>query len=92
MSKKCVGIDIGGTTVKLGIFEESGVLVEKWEIPTRKENGGAYILGDIAESVKAKLAENGIQEEDVLGAGMGLPGPVLPDGYVEVCVTWAGET
>ena len=43
MSKKCVGIDIGGTTVKLGIFEESGVLVEKWEIPTRKENGGAYI-------------------------------------------------
>lgn len=86
MSKKCVGIDIGGTTVKLGIFEESGVLVEKWEIPTRKENGGAYILGDIAESVKAKLAENGIQEEDVLGAGMGLPGPVLPDGYVEVCV------
>ncbi len=86
MSKKCVGIDIGGTTVKLGIFEESGVLVENWEIPTRKENGGAYILGDIAESVKAKLAENGIQEEDVLGAGMGLPGPVLPDGYVEVCV------
>lgn len=86
MSKKCIGIDIGGTTVKLGIFEEDGTLAEKWEIPTRKENGGAPILGDIAEALKKKLEEMGISEDEVIGAGMGLPGPVLPDGYVEVCV------
>ena len=42
MSRKCIGIDIGGTTVKLGMFEQDGTLLEKWEIPTRKENGGAY--------------------------------------------------
>ena len=48
MSLKCIGIDIGGTSVKLGIFEEDGTLVKKWEIPTRKEENGKYILGDIA--------------------------------------------
>ncbi len=86
MSKKCIGIDIGGTTVKLGIFEEDGTLMEKWEIPTRKENGGEKILGDIAEALNEKLTEKQISQEEVIGVGMGLPGPVLPDGYVEVCV------
>ena len=52
MSLKCIGIDIGGTSVKLGIFEEDGTLVKKWEIPTRKEENGKYILGDIAASIR----------------------------------------
>ncbi|HJC47274.1 MAG TPA: ROK family glucokinase [Candidatus Lachnoclostridium pullistercoris] len=86
MSKKIFGIDIGGTTVKMGLFEENGALEEKWEITTRKENDGAFILEDIAASIKKKMAEKNLKEEDVLGAGMGLPGPVLPNGYVETCV------
>ena len=52
MSLKCIGIDIGGTSVKLGIFEEDGTLVKKWEVPTRKEEDGKYILGDIAASIR----------------------------------------
>ena len=56
MSKYCVGVDVGGTTVKLGIFTECGTLVDKWEIPTRKENEGAAILPDIAASIQEKLA------------------------------------
>ena len=36
MSLKCIGIDIGGTSVKLGIFEEDGTIVKKWDVPTRK--------------------------------------------------------
>ena len=48
------GIDIGGTTVKLGMFEQDGTLLEKWEIPTRKENGGAHILEDIAAAIKKR--------------------------------------
>ena len=51
MSKKIFGIDIGGTTVKMGLFEENGALEEKWEITTRKENDGAFILEDIAASI-----------------------------------------
>lgn len=86
MEKKCIGIDIGGTTVKLGIFKTDGSLLEKWEVPTRKEEDGRYILPDVAASILAKLQEMEIAKEDVVGAGMGVPGPVMPDGYVEVCV------
>ncbi len=86
MKKKCIGIDIGGTTVKIGIFETDGSLLDKWEVPTRKEEDGRYILPDVAASVLAKLQEMGIAKEDVAGAGMGVPGPIMPDGHVEVCV------
>lgn len=86
MERKCIGVDVGGTTVKVGIFTLDGVLLKKWEVPTRKENGGALILPDVAASIREVLAGNGISMEEIAGVGMGLPGPVLPDGYVEVCV------
>ena len=86
MSKKCIGVDVGGTSVKLGLFETDGTLVDKWEVPTRKEEGGRYILDDVAASIRKVLGEKNIDLEDVVGAGMGVPGPVMPDGYVEVCV------
>lgn len=79
MAKYVFGIDVGGTTVKLGLFELSGMVVDKWEIPTRTENSGEMILPDIAQSVKAKMAEKSITKEDVAGVGVGVPGPV--DGY-----------
>lgn len=91
MDKRCIGIDIGGTTVKMGMFEPDGTLVEKWEIPTRKEEGGRYILEDIAASVRKKTAECGLSLSDFSGAGMGLPGPVMPDGHIEFCVNLAGR-
>ena len=84
--KKCIGIDLGGTTVKLGFFCEDGTLIEKWEIPTRTEENGKYILSDIADSIREKLETAGISCEEVLGAGLGVPGPVLPGGYVEALV------
>lgn len=86
MEKKCIGIDVGGTSVKLGLFETTGKVLYKWEVPTRKEENGKYILEDVAASIKAVLAEKNIDMEDVVGAGLGVPGPVMPDGYVEVCV------
>lgn len=86
MGKKCIGIDIGGTSVKIGLFETSGELVDKWEVKTRGEDEGRYILEDVAASIKERLADKGIAMADVVGAGIGVPGPILPDGYVEVCV------
>lgn len=86
MKKYCFGIDVGGTTVKMGIFTTEGELLDKWEIPTRKEDGGAYILNDVAASVEAKLAEKNIAKDDVAGAGIGVPGPTLDTGYVSICV------
>ncbi len=84
--KKCIGVDVGGTSVKIGLFETDGTLRFKWEVPTRKEEGGRYILEDVAASIREVLAEREIHLTDILGAGLGIPGPVLPDGYVEVCV------
>lgn len=93
MKKYCFGIDVGGTTVKMGLFTTEGELLDKWEIPTRKEDGGAYILNDVAASVEAKLAEKNIAKEDVAGAGIGVPGPTLDTGYVSICVNlgWKGK-
>lgn len=86
MSKKCIGIDVGGTTVKIGVFQVTGELLFKWEVPTRKEEGGRYINCDVSDSIKKTLEEKGISMDQVAGAGMGIPGPVMTDGYVEVCV------
>ena len=80
--KYCFGIDIGGTTVKMGLFQEDGELLEKWEIKTRTENQGEAILPDIAESVKAKMTEKKLEKAQIIGLGMGLPAPVTDDGIV----------
>lgn len=86
MAKYVFGVDIGGTTVKIGIFTDAGKLFDKWEIPTRTDEGGKYILSDIAESVEDRRVEMGIDKKDVLGVGMGVPGPVRADGTVLRCV------
>ena len=86
MSQKCIGIDIGGTTVKLGIFTTEGELLKKWEVFTRTDDGGKYILSDIADSIKEKIAEWEMPLSDFIGAGMGLPGPVEADGHIPFCV------
>ena len=86
MKDYCFGIDIGGTTVKCGLFRTNGDLVDKWEIPTRKESQGKYILPDVAESLKERMEMDGIELENVQGIGIGVPGPVLANGTVERCV------
>lgn len=80
------GVDIGGTTCKIGLFDMSGTVLEKWEIPTNTANGGAAILDDVSEAVLGKIAEKGIKKEDVQGIGLGVPGPVGHDGTVYKCV------
>lgn len=80
------GVDVGGTTVKLGLFREDGWLIEKTEFATRTENGGAAILPDIAAAVAAELAAKKISRADVYGIGIGVPGPVDDAGNVNRCV------
>ncbi len=82
----CFGADIGGTTVKIGLFSTDGILLEKWEIPTRKERQGAYVLGDVAAELFRKMEERGIAKEDILGVGLDAPGPVGTDGVIQGCV------
>ncbi len=86
MERYVFGVDVGGTTVKLGLFRADGSRIRKWEIPTRTENHGDGVLADIREALLSEMRERKILPEQILGAGVGLPGPVTPDGVVNRCV------
>lgn len=86
MKKYGFGVDIGGTTIKMGFFETDGKLLDKWEIKTNTENGGKEILSDVAKAIDNKLAQEGISKSEVEGIGVGVPGPVRADGVVNRCV------
>ncbi len=80
------GVDVGGTTCKLGFFKTDGTLLDKWEIVTDTSNNEANILKDITDAIYEKMAENNITKDDVQGIGVGVPGAVTPDGVVNRCV------
>ena len=82
MAQYVFAVDLGGTTVKLGLFDSEGNVLDKWEIVTRKENNGEKILPDIAKSIQDKAAEKSITKEDILGVGIGVPGPVDSKGTI----------
>lgn len=92
MSQYVFGADIGGTTVKLGLFDVKGILLEKWEIPTRTEENGSHILPDVADSIKAKMNEKRMEAEDVAGVGVGAPGPIDSAGVVHKAVNLGWDT
>lgn len=82
MKKWCLGIDIGGTSVKFGLFDMEGMLLKKWSIPTRTQESGKNILEDIAISLEKNLKIWGFEREQIAGAGLGVPGLVMEDGTV----------
>ena len=86
MKKYAFGVDIGGTTCKIGFFDTNGTLLDKWEIKTNTENNGESILSDVAKAVDNKLAQEAISKDDVQGIGIGVPGPVDSQGVVHRCV------
>ena len=80
------GVDLGGTTVKIAYFDETGNMLEKWEIPTVTADGGKQILPDIAASIRSFMDAHNIADTSVLGIGIGVPGPVNSKGVVNKCV------
>lgn len=85
MEQFVFGIDIGGTAIKCGLFTTDGSLKEKWEIPTARADAGEGVPQDIADTISEKCRERGIAREQVLGVGLGVPGPVREDGFVSHC-------
>lgn len=76
MSKKIIGIDLGGTSVKLAILTTEGEIQEKWSIKTNILDDGSYIVPDIIESIQHRFETHGLTKDDFLGVGMGSPGVV----------------
>ena len=91
MKEYAFGIDLGGTTAKIGLFTTSGALLEKWEVPTDTSNAGEHILENLANAIRGKMAEKEIPAEQVEGVGIGVPGPVLNSSVVPiVCANLGG--
>ena len=91
MKEYAFGIDLGGTTAKIGLFTTSGALQEKWEVATDTSNAGEHILENLAAAVLGKMKEQSIQPEQVEGVGIGVPGPVLDSSIVPiVCANLGG--
>ena len=80
--KYCFGVDIGGTTVKMGLFAENGDIRDKWEIVTKTEDEGKAILPDVAAAISGKMEEHHLTKEDIKGIGVGVPAPVTAEGVV----------
>lgn len=85
MGKYVFGVDLGGTTCKIGLLQEDGTLMEKWEIPTDTKDNGSRIIENIADSLEKKMQERQLSKEDILGIGLDVPGPVGADGIVSQC-------
>ena len=79
-----IGVDVGGTEIKLGLFDEG--LREKWSIPTNVSDRGSHILSEIGETIAEKCREMNIDAASIAGVGMGLPGPVIDGNIVKRCV------
>lgn len=86
MDRYCFGVDVGGTSIKCGLFKPDGEIVEKWEIPTRIQDHGNAVLPDTAETLLEMLKKRQIDKTSVIGVGIGVPGPVTAAGTVDVAV------
>ena len=91
MKEYAFGIDLGGTTAKIGLFKTTGELLDKWEVPTDTSNAGEHILKNLAAAVQGKMQEKGLAAEQVEGVGVGVPGPVLDSRIVPIiCANLGG--
>lgn len=86
MKKYVIGIDLGGTSCKLGIFTCQGELLASWKMATENKENSSTILRMIADSLTFEILKMGIKKSDVLGAGMGVPGVIMNSGHSCTCV------
>lgn len=91
MERYCFGVDVGGTTIKIGLFDLEGTVLEKWEVPTRTAEGGKNILPDAAASVLQKIKEKSLDKSQIKGIGVGAPGPIDREGTVYGAVNLGWE-
>ncbi len=84
MEKICFGVDIGGTTIKAGMFDTKGNLLDKWEFNTIRSGDGRALLFSIAEFVRETMHYHKLTDNQVAGVGVGVPGPVRDDGYIYI--------
>lgn len=91
MNTYYIGLDIGGTAIKIGLFDNNDELKQKTEIPTRLHLSGAHILSDSVEACSKLLDTEDVDWNSVQGIGVGVPGLVKDDNYIVRCVNLGWE-
>ncbi len=81
MGKYVIGIDIGGTNIKTGVLKKSGEIIKSYSIKTNASKGADDVLTRIKKHIDEIIKENDIDKKDVIGVGMGIPGPVNTDTW-----------
>ncbi|MUV39639.1 Glucokinase [Lentibacillus sp. JNUCC-1] len=85
------GIDIGGTSVKIGFISEEGNIIHKWNIPTNKHKGVETIIPNVWDSIQDNMLKQGLNKSDMTGMGVGAPGFIDVDSgmiYEAVNIGW----
>ncbi len=75
MSEMFVGIDLGGTNIKIGLFDSELKLISKTSVATKVDMGPEVVIDKMAQTAKKLLAEAGFSLQDVVAVGIGTPGP-----------------
>jgi glucokinase len=75
MSEMFVGIDLGGTNIKIGLFDSELKLISKTSVATKVDMGPEVVIDKMAQTTKKLLAEAGLSMQDVVAVGIGTPGP-----------------
>ncbi|WP_426644598.1 ROK family glucokinase (plasmid) [Priestia aryabhattai] len=90
--KWLVGVDIGGTTIKMAFINQNGEIIDKWEIPSNVNEKGKHIPINIAKSINQTLDKLGQEKQNLIGIGIGAPGPInLATGSVDVAINLGWE-
>ncbi len=71
-----IGIDVGGTNVKIALVSDDGKIIYSNSIPTRAEMGYEYTINSMKEAIKDLLKETKLQASDIEGMGFGFPGQI----------------
>ncbi|MBL7140840.1 MAG: ROK family protein [Planctomycetes bacterium] len=76
MAKRYVGIDLGGTNLKLGLVSADGEMMESLSVPTEAQGGPDHVLARMADGVRQLAKKAGIKVDDIAAVGVGVPGPL----------------
>jgi glucokinase len=75
MSEMFIGIDLGGTNIKIGLFDSELKLISKTSVATKVDMGPEVVIDKMAQTAKKLLVEAGLSLQDVVAVGIGTPGP-----------------
>ncbi len=76
MTLKRIGIDVGGTNVKIALVNDEGKILYSNSVPTRAEMGYEYTVNNIKQAIYDLLKETKLEPKDIQGIGFGFPGQV----------------